>query len=288
MTTRLMNKQKRNVRIMKRVPGSAILLVILCISLAVPALALPQDYTVEPAFGVVGIASPDVVPVTFFDLTIREMVIIGALAVSPALVFPVEIFFALKLLSCFGFRRIARNNILASTIRNTLYSLIRSRPGISFVELLQETGISRGALSYHLTLMRISGKIVPLEDHGITGYFENSGKYDRNEQKILKYLRQDTDKQILFALARSPLMSRRDFEKIFGVSGPTISWHMKRLIDDGLLSTRKDGRFSRYVLSDQTRSCLEKYSPYLHPLPESQQGAGIPGRYPAMAGTAEL
>jgi predicted transcriptional regulator len=287
MTTRLMNKQKRNVRIMKRAPGSAILLVVLCMALAVPALALPQDYTVEPGFGAVGIASPDVVPVAFFDLTIREMVIIGALAISPALVFPVEIFFALKLLSCFGFRRIARSNILASTIRNTLYSLIRSRPGISFVELLQEAGISRGALTYHLTLMRISGKIVPLEDHGVTGYFENSGKYDQNEQKVLKYLRQDTDRQILFALAGSPLMSRRDFEKVLGVSGPTISWHMKRLIDDGLLSIRKEGRFSRYALSERTLLCLEKYNPYIHPLPESQPGAGIPGRYPAMAGTAE-
>lgn len=273
---------------MKRAPGSAILLVVLCMSLAVPAIALPQDYTVEPAFGAVGIASPDVISVTFFDLTLREMMIIGAIAVSPALVFPVEIFFALKLLSCFGFRRIARSNILASTIRNTLYCLIRSRPGISFIELLQETETSRGALTYHLTLMRISGKIVPLADHGITGYFENSGKYDQNEQKVLKYLRQDTDRQILFALAGSPLMSRRDFENVLGISGPTISWHMKRLIEDGLLSIRKDGRFSRYVLSEPARACLEKYNPYAHPLPESRPGNGIPGRFPSMAGTAEL
>ena len=41
-------------------------------------------------------------------------------------------------------------------------------------------------------------------------------------------------------------MSRRDFEKILGISGPTITWHMKRLIEDGLLSPHKDGRFSRY------------------------------------------
>jgi predicted transcriptional regulator len=273
---------------MKRALVSAALLGILCMTIAVPAVALPQDYVVEPAFGAVGTASTDVVPVTFLDLTFREMLIIGALAVCPAFVCPVEIFFALKLLSCFGFRRIVRGNILASTIRNTLYSLIRSRPGISFVDLLDETGISRGALTYHLALMRISGKIVPLADHGITGYFENSGKYDRNEQQLFKYLRQDTDKQILLSLAKNPLMSRRDFEKVLGVSGPTISWHMKRLVDDGLLSIRKDGRFSRYILSDHTRSCLEKNCLYTQPLPESRPGAAISGRYPDMAGTAEL
>ena len=116
---------------MKRVLFSAMLLVFLAMALAVPAGALPQEYTVEPAFGAIGVEGTGVAPITFWDLTLREMVIVGALAISPVLVFPVEIFFALKLLSCFGFRRIARNNVLASSIRNTIYTLIRSRPGIS-------------------------------------------------------------------------------------------------------------------------------------------------------------
>ena len=213
------------------------------------------------------------------------MGIIAALAISPVLVFPVEIFFALKLLSCFGFRRIARGNILDSTIRNTIFCLIRSRPGISFVELLQETAISRGALAYHLALMRIMGKIILLEDHGITSYFENSGKYNPGEQKVLKYLHQDKDRQILLALARSPMMSRRDFEKVLGMSGPTVTWHMKRLIDDGLLNLHKDGRFSRYALSAMTQSCLEKYG---RDTTGSQVGGGTPARYHAIAGTSEI
>jgi predicted transcriptional regulator len=270
---------------MKRALVSALLLIFLTVALVSPVVALPQGYIVEPAFGSVGKAAPDVVPITFWNLTFREMVIIGALIISPAFVFPVELFFALKLLTCFGFRRIARSNILESTIRNTLYSLIRSRPGISFVELLQVTGISRGALTYHMTLMRFSGKIILLENHGITSYFENTGKYDQGEQKVLKYLRQDTDRQILVTLAASPMMSRRDFEHMLGISGPTITWHMKRLIDDGLLDIHKDGRFSRYELSAGTRSCLERFSPGMH---EPLAGSGTPSRYPAMAGTADL
>jgi len=270
---------------MKRALFFAVLLIFLSVVLAAPVNALPHGYIIEPAFGATGYAAPDVVPITFWNLTLREMVIIVALAISPVLVFPVEIFFALKLLSCFGFRRIARNNILASTIRNTLFSLIRSRPGISFVELLQETAISRGALTYHLARMRITGKIILLEDHGITSYFENSGKYDLGEQKVLKYLRQDTDRQILVTLAGNPLMSRRDFEKILGISGPTITWHMKRLTGDGLLSIRKDGRFSRYELSAGTRSCLEKYGMGVM---GSQAGTGTPARYYSMAGTSEM
>lgn len=82
---------------------SGALLAVLLSALAAPAVALPLVYTVEPAFGSTGIATTDVVPITFWDLTLREMIIIGALALSPACLFPVEIFFTLKLLSIFGF-----------------------------------------------------------------------------------------------------------------------------------------------------------------------------------------
>ncbi|MDO9324764.1 MAG: winged helix-turn-helix transcriptional regulator [Methanoregula sp.] len=271
----------------RRALFSGLLLAVLLAALAAPAVALPQAYLVEPAFGLTGIATADLIPITFWDLTFREMVIIGALALSPVFVFPVEIFFALKLLTCFGFKRIARNNILTSTIRNTLYSLIRSRPGISFVELSQELGISRGALTYHLTLMRISQKIILLKDHGVISYFENSGRYGDGEQKVLKYLRQETDKKILLTLAKNPLMSRTDFEKLLGVSGPSVSWHMKRLIDDGILNVRKDGRFSRYILSDRTLSALMKCCDDVSGLPGPSSVVISSVYHPAIAGIAE-
>lgn len=273
---------------MKSARASCALLVFLLMVLAAPAAALSAGYIVEPAFGAAGVAAADVVPVTFFDLTFREMVIIGALAISPAFVFPAEIFFALKLLSCFGFRRIARGNILESPVRNTLYNAIRDQPGISFIELVEAAKISRGALTYHLALMRFSGKIVLLESHGTTSYFENSDRYNDGEREVLRYLRQETDRKILFSLAKTPLLSRRDFERILGVSGPTVTWHMKRLIDDGLLSIRKDGRFSRYFLSGGTLECLRKYGGGIPVLSELPAGAGMFTRYPPVAGTAEL
>ena len=81
------------------------------------------------------------------------------------------------------------------------------------------------------------------------------------------------------------MMSRRDFEKVLGMSGPTVTWHMKRLIDDGLLNLHKDGRFSRYALSAMTQSCLEKYG---RDTTGSQVGGGTPARYHAIAGTSEI
>jgi len=243
---------------MARTRSFSLLFVILLGALVAPAIAFPQEYTVEPAFGVAGFAAQDIVPITFWDLTLREMAIVLALAISPLLLAPVEIVFAAKVLSLLGFRRIARGNVLAHSIRNAIYGSIQKRPGISPGELAAETGISRGALAYHLALLRALGKIVLVKDHGAVCCFENSGTFNRCEQLMLTCLRSDTGRKILRALARSPGLSRAELGQILCVSGPTVTWHMKRLASDGAVSISRQGKFCRYVISDEMTAFLKR------------------------------
>ena len=243
---------------MARTRSFSLLLVVLLGALAVPAIAFPQDYTIEPAFGVAGIAAQDIVPITFWDLTLREMAIVLALAISPLLLAPVEIGFTIKVLSFLGFRRIARGNVLTNSVRNAIYGRIRTRPGISPGVLAAETGISRGALAYHLALLRGLGKIVLVKDHGAVCCFENSGTFTRCEQLMLSCLRSDTGRKILHALARTPGLSRAELGQILCVSGPTVTWHMKRLTADGVVDVSRDGRFSRYAISEEMTAFLQR------------------------------
>ncbi len=237
---------------------AVVIILTLCI-VAVPALAFPSDYIVEPGYGSTGMPAPDLNPITFWDLSPREMAVVGALVIFPAFVIPVEILFALKIFFYLGFRRVARSNILDSSSRQAVYSSIRSDPGIRISELIRDTGLSRGSVNYHLALLGFTGKITLLRTHGDISYFENSGKYTPAEQKVLKYLRGETERQILSALFTSPHASRGDLEKILSLSGPTVTWHMKRLSDDGVVSASKDGRFSSYSLNDGIEVFLGKY-----------------------------
>ena len=243
---------------MKSAPAYILLLVFLCIALSAPVFALPPEYTIEPSFGSIGMAAADVAPITFWDLTLREMAIVLALAISPLLLAPVEIVFAAKVLSLLGFRRIARGNVLANSIRNAIYGRIRKSPGISPGELAAETGISRGALAYHLALLRAMGKIVLVKDHGAVCCFENSDTLNRCEQLMLTCLRSDTGRKILRALARTPGLSRAELGQILCVSGPTVTWHMKRLASDGAVSISRQGKFCRYVISDEMTAFLKR------------------------------
>ena len=272
---------------MKRTLVPALLFVVLLAVLAVPAVALPAQYTVEPAFGATGMAAPDIIPITIWDLTLREMAIVLVLAVSPLLLAPVEIFFAIKLLSFLGFRRIARGNILANSVRNTLYRCIRERPGISGGELAEEAGISRGALAYHIALLRAFGKIVLVKNHGAVCCFENSGAYSRCEQTMLNCLHSDTGKKILRALAATPGLSRAELGQVLSVSGPTVTWHMKRLAADGAVNVSRDGKFSRYVISEEMTIFLKRagFSRGCYSLLSTGESGTIPRT--ALAGPAE-
>lgn len=272
---------------MKRMLFSAMVFTFLFATLAVPAAGLAEYYTVEPAFGATGTAATDIAPITFWDLSLREMVIIGALAISPLLLAPVEILFAIKLLSFLGFRRIARGNVLANSIRNTIYGCIRERPGISPGELAGVTGVSRGALAYHITLLRALGKIVIVKNHGAVSCFENTGTYNCGEQKMLNCLRTDTGQKILRALTGIPGLSRAELGQILDVSGPTVTWHMKRLAADGIVSVSRDGKYSRYFISEEMTAFIKRTGCIGGSCNTSSAGEGIAILRTALTGPAE-
>lgn len=45
----------------------------------------------------------------------------------------------------------------------------------------------------------------------------------------------------------------------FEITQPTLSHHMKTLVDCGLVNTRKDGKWSHYSLNCETLSAFKKF-----------------------------
>jgi predicted transcriptional regulator len=244
---------------MKRVYLVTGVLVVLLLSLAAPAAASFGEYSVGPAYGSTGTPASDLAPISFWDLSLREMALVAVLALCPVCVIPIEIFFACKLYALLGFRRIVTRNVLENATRSEIYRVVIATPGISFPVLQQQLSLSRGSLTYHLTLLCVQRKISALKANGSTSYFENNGRYDGLEQKVLNYLGHDTEKRIISLLLAAPGSTRTDLERALAVSGPTVTWHVKRLIYDGILRVRKDGRYSRYSLTGEAADCFGHY-----------------------------
>lgn len=217
-------------------------------------------YTVEPVTPGMDVGTPlETVQVDFWDLPLQIMIMSVILSVCPLLVFPVEILFFLKMVAFFGYRKITTTNVLDNDVRSSAFSCIRDNPGIRFSALSDKTEIRPGSLKYHLAILKLTNKITVLDANGHNRYFENSGKYSPFEQNVLKYLQNDSERAIFERLISNPATTRNDLEKMLGISGAAVTWHMNRLCDAGMLTVTKSGKTARYVIDPDAMKYLEKY-----------------------------
>ncbi len=231
-------------------PVRAIALFIFIVLVAMPfATANTGGYSMTPGpAGALPVSPQDPLPISFWDLTPREMLIALALSFCPVLVYPVEFFFFLKMLSIFGYRKIEKNSVLYNENRQKIYQTVTANPGVKFNELERLTGIKEGTLKYHLLILGIKRWIICFGSGRSVRYFENNGRYNELEKKVFFHLQNPTTRRILKILASSPEVSRKEIAEILGIAGPSISWHTKRLSGDGIITTRKNGRAVRYTL----------------------------------------
>jgi len=78
-----------------------------------------------------------------------------------------------------------------------------------------------------------------------------------NIVKVAKALSDKTRIMILKEIAAKGSISCGDAEKVVDLSQPTVSHHIKILVDAGLLNTEKDGR---HVIISVDKKALEAFS----------------------------
>jgi len=201
----------------------------------------------------------ETVPVDFWDLPPGIILLSLALSVSSVIGFPVELFFIMKLYVYFGFRKVTRRIVLSNDTRNFAYQLIQDNPGIYFNSLVRKSKLPPGTLRYHLIMLRTMGKITVMDPNGNARYFENSWEFSEMEKIVLMYIQNDVDNQILSSLLKNPDANRNDLIETIGISGPLVSWYIRRLRNDGIITTQKTGKFVHYEITPEARHYLEKY-----------------------------
>ncbi|MDE8039169.1 metalloregulator ArsR/SmtB family transcription factor [Erysipelothrix rhusiopathiae] len=75
---------------------------------------------------------------------------------------------------------------------------------------------------------------------------------------IFKVLSDDTRLKIIEMLSTEELCACHILED-FDITQPTLSYHMKMLVESGLVSSKKDGNWTRYSLNDQVFEDLQDF-----------------------------
>jgi DNA-binding transcriptional ArsR family regulator len=147
-----------------------------------------------------------------------------------------------------GYRRIFGKNILAHPSRKQIHDHISLHPGTDLKGIAEACGMNRETVRYHLKQMTAYHKITLLSAGGNIRYFQNHGLFSRMDQMVIHHLEKGTSGEILRYISVHPGSTRQDIAEYLGIAGPTVSRHLATLAREGLLLTKKEGKFLRCYL----------------------------------------
>ena len=114
--------------------------------------------------------------------------------------------------------------------RETVINLIKKTPGVSYNEIVRETGLSNGVISHYLIKLMENGEV---EKEGIKRgkyFLKNIPKKDR---KMITLLRNKTNNDIFKLLIKNfnnkKIFTQNEISKIVNKSASTISVSLKDL-----------------------------------------------------------
>ena len=142
---------------------------------------------------------------------------------------------------------------------------IQDHPGCHLRRIRSELGISMGTVQYHLARLERDGRIVS-NRHGLFKYYFPIGVFQDNEKNLLEVLSQETSRDILIFIIEQKNPTQTDIAERIGVSAASVSWHVSRLAELGVISEIKEGKYKRYLLNGDPRdlvSLMKNYYPSL-------------------------
>jgi predicted transcriptional regulator len=132
--------------------------------------------------------------------------------------------------------------------KDVLLRHINNIPGIRYRELLRFTGLSNGALAYHLSQLEKSSQIRVdrQKEKRTTRYY--SINIPTQESDILRHLRNEVSRQIIKLTLEHDLCTFNEIVEHLNRASSTTSWHLKRLKDAGIISVKHGGEYQMYQI----------------------------------------
>lgn len=143
-----------------------------------------------------------------------------------------------------------------------LIDIIEKNPGIKFCEIMRETGMKNGVLSYHTRKLEKIGAVKVERSSRKTRFYPLG--ITNEESVLIKSLRQETPKQILLSLLETELAFSKIVEKV-KKSPSTVSMYLNQLIDDNLVEFKIIDLKKVFSIKDKeiVQSAINKYHPTL-------------------------
>jgi predicted transcriptional regulator len=152
------------------------------------------------------------------------------------------------------------DDILALETRKEIFEYVQSNPGVHFSQLKRDLDMETGLVQHHLRALE-NYDVLTSEDHQGKRRLFVAEELGEEERAILSSLRYETTRHILLFLLEENRARNRAIAEELGVSPATVSWHVSRLVENGIVSEVEDGRTTYYTVTDEelTMQLLVRY-----------------------------
>jgi DNA-binding transcriptional ArsR family regulator len=144
------------------------------------------------------------------------------------------------------------DEVLDLEARRRILAYVRANPGLHLRGLAEKLSIPVSTLEYHCYQLTRHGHLATRESAGFKAFYPGEGM-DRRDKDILYLVRHDAPRRICTHLLLHPGATPGDLKAVVGVSAPTLSFHLKKMRDAGLMREEPDGRTKRLYVTDPER-----------------------------------
>ena len=116
-------------------------------------------------------------------------------------------------------------------------------------EIMRETSVPIGTLKYHLSYLEKEDLIISRKEDRYKRFYVE-GKHTSFDKKVLGIIRQPQLRRILIFLLLETNAGYKIMIEELGISASTLSSHLKRLLEAGMITQDREGRQKTFSVTD--------------------------------------
>jgi predicted transcriptional regulator len=168
------------------------------------------------------------------------------------------LFSALVLIKIIPFFVVRLRGIRDNKNRDSIYDSIKNKPGQTLTEVSENSKVNRGTLRYHLSMLLKGNKIVILKK-GKSFYLFPKISYSVDSNDIWLYLKNDTEKRILYSIMDKPGLTNTELSAMLGLNKSNTHKYLKKYAKNEIIEFKEDGKSKRCYLMNEAGEILRKY-----------------------------
>lgn len=148
-------------------------------------------------------------------------------------------------------RRISVHSRKIQQIRRRICDVITKNPGIYLSRLAEELNMRVSLAEYHLMQLEKQDIITAVKEGGYRRYYMANSDIGTQEKRIVPLLRQKIPLKIVLLLLQKSPLQHKELQEELEVAPSTLSYHLNKLLTDGILDVRTHGDQKGYSISDR-------------------------------------